>query len=293
MEFLQLKYFKTVAQTLNFTQASKQLYISQSSLSQTIRHLEKELGYSLFNRNGRKISLNENGMIFLRCVDKIDDAIETAKKELALANSSPITQLSLSMQCASHKAPRLFRMLSEQFPDIRFLILQGSGNADADLRIIASPYPLDKCNRQLLLQERLLLAVPLSSPLCKHAAIYAKDLINEPFLALSNNWSLGRLLQHHFDEIHFVPSSLLVLDNPSLMREFLQEGFHIAFIPEITWKNSVANPSYIVRPVEDISMKRYVYLEWDSSIHLSDTIKLCISAIQDYFNDSDDIQKGR
>ena len=43
MDLLQIKYFKIVAHTQNISQAAQILYISQSSLSQTIQHLEKEL----------------------------------------------------------------------------------------------------------------------------------------------------------------------------------------------------------------------------------------------------------
>lgn len=284
MEFLHLKYFKTVAQTLNFSQAAKQLYISQSSLSQTIQRLEKELGYPLFDRKGRNIILNENGIIFLKCVHKIDDALETARQELALANNTQITRLSLSMRCASHMAPSLFRKLSEQFPDISFQIVQNSSHADTDIRIIASPYPLEEHDRVQLLEERVLLAIPFSNPLSQYSTLYAKDLLHEKFLSLSDNWALGDLVRHHFEEIHFIPDSILVLDNPGLMREFLREGLHVAFIPEITWRNTVANSTYIVRIVEDITIKRYVYLEWNSDIYHSETIRSCISAIQDYFD---------
>ena len=180
--------------------------------------------------------------------------------------------------------PNLLRKLSEQFPNISFRILQGSSRNDADIRIFASPYPLAEHSCVQLLEERILLAVPVSNPLSKCSALYAKDLLKENFLTLGNNWALGSLVNHHMEEIHFSPDSILILDNPSLMREFLQEGFHIAFIPEITWRNTAASPPYILRSVEDISMKRYVYLEWNADIELSDTLKSCISAIQDYFD---------
>ncbi len=44
MEIRQLKYFLKVAETLNFSEASRKLYITQSTLSQQISHLEQEIG---------------------------------------------------------------------------------------------------------------------------------------------------------------------------------------------------------------------------------------------------------
>ncbi|MEB3372889.1 LysR family transcriptional regulator [Bacteroides sp. CR5/BHMF/2] len=49
MELTQLRYFIRLAEVLNFTEASKQLFITQSTLSQSIRQTESELGTPLLN----------------------------------------------------------------------------------------------------------------------------------------------------------------------------------------------------------------------------------------------------
>ena len=54
MEIRQLKYFLKVAETLNFSEASRRLYISQSTLSQQISNLENEVGLPLFERNSHE-----------------------------------------------------------------------------------------------------------------------------------------------------------------------------------------------------------------------------------------------
>ncbi|NYC53083.1 DNA-binding transcriptional LysR family regulator [Clostridium beijerinckii] len=50
MNFLNLEYFLTAAEELNFTKAAKKLFISQQSLSSHISKLENDLGVELFNR---------------------------------------------------------------------------------------------------------------------------------------------------------------------------------------------------------------------------------------------------
>lgn len=64
MELLQIKYFKVIAETENISKAAEQLYIAQPSLSQTLKRLEDELGTPLFDRTGKRITLNCAGKTF-------------------------------------------------------------------------------------------------------------------------------------------------------------------------------------------------------------------------------------
>lgn len=64
MELRQIKYFLKAAETLNFTQAANEVFISQSTLSQQIKQLEIELGSPLFDRFGKRVALTETGKTF-------------------------------------------------------------------------------------------------------------------------------------------------------------------------------------------------------------------------------------
>ncbi|MDO5443084.1 MAG: LysR substrate-binding domain-containing protein [Bacteroidia bacterium] len=65
MELRQLKYFVRTAQTLNFSEAARSLYVSQSTLSQQIKSLENELGTILFQRDSHSASLTQSGSMLL------------------------------------------------------------------------------------------------------------------------------------------------------------------------------------------------------------------------------------
>lgn len=70
MEWNQLQYFQAVAQLEHFTRASETLSVSQPTLSRAIARLEKEIGVPLFDREGRTVSLNRYGQIFLNRVNR-------------------------------------------------------------------------------------------------------------------------------------------------------------------------------------------------------------------------------
>ena len=84
MEIRHLKYFVKIAEMLNFSEAAKALFITQSTLSQQIRQLEQEVNAQLFERNNHNVRLTEAGEELLpyarqtlkasqACLDRIQD----------------------------------------------------------------------------------------------------------------------------------------------------------------------------------------------------------------------------
>ncbi len=65
MTLQQLRYVVTVAETGNITEASKRLFISQPSLTNAIRELEKEMNISIFNRTNKGVAVTNDGDVFL------------------------------------------------------------------------------------------------------------------------------------------------------------------------------------------------------------------------------------
>lgn len=79
MRVQQLEYFVSVAKNLNFTKAAEECYIAQSAISQQITALEDELGFHLFERHTRKVTLTEAGEAYYKDVVDILKNLEEAK----------------------------------------------------------------------------------------------------------------------------------------------------------------------------------------------------------------------
>lgn len=83
MNFQTLIYFKKVAETQHFTRAADALYITQPALSKAIHNLEKELGATLFKKDGRNITLTQYGLLFYeyvnRSVQEIDKGVAAVR----------------------------------------------------------------------------------------------------------------------------------------------------------------------------------------------------------------------
>lgn len=85
MTSLQITYFLKVADCMSFSQAAKELFVSQPSVSRQIQLLEKELGYTLFDRSRKNaIALTASGMVFRdsfrRSVQNFEEAKAVARQ---------------------------------------------------------------------------------------------------------------------------------------------------------------------------------------------------------------------
>lgn len=79
MNLRQLEYFIAVSETMNFTKAANNLFISQTALTKQIKSLEKELDTLLFNRDSKQISLTDSGKYFLIEAKKIINQVNLSK----------------------------------------------------------------------------------------------------------------------------------------------------------------------------------------------------------------------
>ena len=82
MELRLLRYFLTVAKEQSFTKAAEQLHITQPTLSRQMAAFEEDLGITLFIRNGKKISLTDEGILLKRRALEILNLEERTIEEL-------------------------------------------------------------------------------------------------------------------------------------------------------------------------------------------------------------------
>ncbi len=122
MNFLQIKYFVSVAENMSFTKASQSLYVSQSTISKQIAALEEELDVSLFYRSGRTITLSPAGESlyhdFTRIMKSLDEAVKKAKSLV----SGLVGQFKLGILQfldIGRVIPGLIRDFQENNPNIR------------------------------------------------------------------------------------------------------------------------------------------------------------------------------
>lgn len=113
MDTSSLKYFITVAQLQHMSRAAEQLNITQPSLSASIKRLESELGYRLFDRTKHGIRLNEYGRIFLKGVTESDAIMNRCLAEMETLKKASLSLVRLSCSNSPSNSRLIDLLLSE------------------------------------------------------------------------------------------------------------------------------------------------------------------------------------
>ena len=202
MNTKQLQYFVAVAKYLNFSEAAKQLFVAQSAISHQIKELENQLGFPLFIRDKRSVTLTAGGKKFLEAakeiLNDIDFAVKTAKNaEEGIYGDITIGFLSHSMD---YHLPPTIQRFKRKYRDVNINIKhltvretqEQLRNHDIDIAITTS-FALDSIPNvlsQIITSTYYKLAVPFSHPFENEKEIYLNQLQDLTFITISANNSL-------------------------------------------------------------------------------------------------------
>ena len=124
MELRLLRYFLTVAKEQSFTKAAEQLHITQPTLSRQMAAFEEELGITLFVRNGKKISLTEEGILLKRRALEILDLEERTLEDLQ--GKEDVVEGSITIGCGEFAAvetlAQICKVYKEKYPLVQIAL---------------------------------------------------------------------------------------------------------------------------------------------------------------------------
>jgi len=289
VDFVQLRYFKTLAELQHMTHAAKSLHIAQPALSRALRKLEQELGLLLFDRDGKNIRLNENGVILLKHADNILNELDEAKRVLADRKDQTERQVSVAMYAGTQLLPDIIRSFKDKYPDISLLIMQQQDvgvwdMADkCDILIHTTIQPLEKSCCLTLIEEELCLAMPKSHPLSLAESIKLSQVAKEPFIGLHKGSGLRTITDEYCRKAGFLQRVVVESDSPGIVRNLISLGVGLAFIPKITWKGVDYGPNVSLVDIEEPHCIRYIHMTWRQNRYVSTASKIFQSYLAEFF----------
>jgi DNA-binding transcriptional LysR family regulator len=129
MEMQQVRYFISVAKTLNFTRAAEQCNVTQPALTRAIKQLEDELGGELIRREGRLSHLTDLGARMLPLLSQCYESAISAKTLAAQVRKGDVASLAIGVS-RTLDVDLLIEPLAEMhraFPGLQLKLRRGNG----------------------------------------------------------------------------------------------------------------------------------------------------------------------
>ena len=222
------KVFYHVANTLSFSEASKQLFISQSAVSQSVKVLEKKLNQTLFIRSTKRVQLTPEGEILLKHIEPAINLIQKGENQLLEANTLNGGQLRIGASdtiCRYYLVPYL-QKFHTLYPNVHIKVTNQTSiecarlleNGQVDF--IVTNYPnsgLSNAQNSFPLEDKVLTL---------------KELQGYPILMLTRKSTTSEFLHRMFQRsrLDLVPE--IELTSNDLLLDLARIGLGIAFVPD-------------------------------------------------------------
>lgn len=237
------KVFYYVASTLSFSEASKQLFISQSAVSQSIKALERKLEQTLFIRSTKRVQLTPEGEILLRHIEPAMNLIRRGEAQLTdIASTGGQIRIGASDTiCRYFLVPYLERFHKE-FPNAHITVINRTSlrcvelleNGQVDLIITNHPnshlsnfYPVKKIKK-----FRDVFVANESYSELKDKKVSLQELQDYPILMLDKHSTTSEFLHSLFqqEQLDLVPE--IEINSNDLLIDLARIGLGIAFVPD-------------------------------------------------------------
>ena len=237
------KVFYHVASTLNFSEASKQLFISQSAVSQSIKTLERKLDQTLFIRSTKKVQLTPEGEILMRHIEPAMNLIQKGEAQLidAASTGGQIRIGASDTICRYFLIPYLERF-HKAFPGAHIKVINQTSmkcaellrNGQVDLIVVNYPNNHLGTAASVLRIKKFRDVFIAGSPFLelKDRTVSFSELLHYPILMLDKNSTTNEFLHKVFQQhqLDLVPE--IELTSNDLLIDLARIGLGIAFVPD-------------------------------------------------------------
>lgn len=249
VDFRELQYVVTVADCRNVTQAARQLYISQPSLSYALGQIEKEMGVKLFDRSRQPLALTDAGRIYVKIARDILQKRTELKDRLADLKDGRGARISLGIPAerAGFMLPPIINQFRSRFPDSEFAIQEAGTRKLLEMlqnnKVTFLICPLDarevpvSMTRELIYRETIqLIAAPdtFTEDMFldrDHRLVDLHKLASMPFIGIKKAHSINWKVQEIFREYGIAPHTLMEVDSSSTAAQLGACGLGFTLVP--------------------------------------------------------------
>lgn len=258
MELSQLQYFYESAKTENFAKTAEKHMVPTSSVSGSVRRLEKELGCQLFDRSSNRLTLNQNGKRLFQALQVAFDTVGEAIKDLTTSGQDD-REIKMLVRAMRGNITDYVIEHNRIKPHIGFRINFDKAEQDFEQYDIiidekTDAYPTHE--RIELCHMRLRLTTSRESPLCNRK-LTMKQLAQQPFISLGQSSNLHKVLVDACKRAGFSPNIAIFSNDMKYYEKLVESGIGIGI--ERNNANSLWQRNIAYLDVSDFQEESTVY----------------------------------
>jgi LysR family transcriptional regulator, cyn operon transcriptional activator len=272
MELRHLRYFLAVAEHLHFRVASEELLVSQPTLSEQIKDLEKELGVDLFDRIGRGIRLTQAGETFVGYARRVMSVLDEGQSAILEFDQLLRGRLRIGVvqTVGTYLMPRVAANFMDRFPKVSLRIEslpapdieESVSVGKLDLGISFGDVSNELVRVEPLFDEQFVLVVGKKHPLANRKRIRLEALKDESLCMMSHGFCTRKLIDDAFASFGRSPRVVVEMTTIEACVAVTAAGGLPTIVPSIA-VNQLDLPSI---GIDQPSIKRSVAILSNSSI---------------------------
>jgi DNA-binding transcriptional LysR family regulator len=261
----QLRAFVSLARSGSFTQAGRDLNLTQSAISHAIKALETDLGTPLFHRQGKSVHLTIAGRELLPHADSILQVMSQARATLGALDHSPRGKLRIGCTPAAAQfiLPTVFREFKESFPDYEIKVVCGETpetierlmKGELDLSVSLRPADVLRLECHAIFEDELAFLVSPLHPWASNPP-RLRDVENETFIVATRNSLNFTLIQEFFLKQNVRLTSFIELGSLEATKELAKLGLGVAIAARWIAQQEISAGQLIAAPMPKGKLKR-------------------------------------
>jgi LysR family transcriptional activator of glutamate synthase operon len=257
-------------QSGGFTQASRKLHLSQSTISQHIKQLEAELGCPLFMRVGKQVIPTQAGQLLREHCERIFQDVKNAEmsiQELTGLRKGKV-RFGSGATTLIYQLPPVLEAYQARYPEVELIVVSDISEVirqevqahRLDLGLVM--LPVDEPNLQVvpLCAEELQIALPARHPLAQRRSLRARDLHELRFILYEHKTVMRQLIDMFFAELGVRPQVTMVMENIEAIKSLIGAGLGASVLPVHAVGNEAADKKVRLLRVEGQRLHRQLSL---------------------------------
>ncbi|MGG2084248.1 LysR family transcriptional regulator [Lysinibacillus pakistanensis] len=263
MELRDLKAFMAVVEHGSFTKAASESFVSQPSLSKSIKKLEETLRVELLNRSTRHVELTDAGSIVYKQGQKIMGSVMELHILLddLLNIQTGVIKLGIPPLIGTLFFPDIARNFHMQYPKVRLELVERGAkmigtlveNGEVDIGIVVLPTDERKFSVQPFVEDQFFVFINDSHPLALKKFIQLEDLKNETFIIFTEEFTLHDYVINTCNTAGFTPIIGYKSSQWDLIVELVSSNLGITLLPYSIAAKQTNNNVKII-PLKDFDM---------------------------------------